>query len=97
MTIGNNVILWSGNHVGHDTVIEDHCFITSHVVLAGWVVVGSNSFIGINATIRDHVKIGKGNVIGAGALIIKDTQDGCMYKTQPAQLSEQSIKKLKWI
>lgn len=27
--IGHNVILWSGNHVGHQTVIEDDCFIAS--------------------------------------------------------------------
>ena len=26
--IGNNVTLWSGNHIGHDSVIDDHCFIT---------------------------------------------------------------------
>ena len=27
--IGNNVILWSGNHIGHRSVIEDNCFISS--------------------------------------------------------------------
>src|SRR5438309_2581476 len=47
--IGNDVTLWSGNHIGHDSVIEDHCFITSHVVVSGNVVVGSRSFIGVNA------------------------------------------------
>ena len=25
--IGNNVVMWSGNHIGHDSVINDHCFI----------------------------------------------------------------------
>ena len=30
--IGNNVTLWSGNHIGHHTVVEDHVFIASHVV-----------------------------------------------------------------
>jgi len=29
--IGNNVILWSGNHIGHRTVIKDNCYISSHV------------------------------------------------------------------
>src|SRR6056297_833050 len=37
--IGNNVTLWSGNHVGHHSVIEDHCFITSHVVISGGVTI----------------------------------------------------------
>ena len=38
--IGNDVVLWSGNHIGHDVVIEDHCFVSSHVVLSGHVRVG---------------------------------------------------------
>lgn len=24
--VGNNVTLWSGNHIGHHSVIQDHCF-----------------------------------------------------------------------
>lgn len=95
--IGNNVILWSGNHIGHDSIIEDHCFITSHVVLAGWTLVGSYSFIGINATIKDKVKIGEKCVIGAGALITKNTQPGRIYKTNSAELSDVTVEKLRWI
>src|SRR5262249_28828720 len=29
--IGKNVTLWSGNHIGHHTVIGDHCFLASHI------------------------------------------------------------------
>ncbi len=32
-SIGNNVVLWSGNHIGHHSVIKDHVSFTSHVVL----------------------------------------------------------------
>lgn len=94
--IGNNVILWSGNHIGHDAIIHDHCFITSHVVLAGWTVVGAHSFIGINATIRDKVSIGEKNIIGAGALITKNTEAGKIYKTKPAELTDLSSEKFRW-
>ncbi len=94
--IGNNVILWSGNHVGHDAIIEDHCFITSHVVLAGWTTIGAYSFIGINATIKDKTKIAERCLIGAGALITKNTKAGCIYKAESAKLSEVSIEQLKW-
>src|ERR1043166_1966581 len=37
VTIGNDVTLWSGNHIGHDAVIEDHCFLASHIVVSGYV------------------------------------------------------------
>lgn len=88
VTIGNDVILWSGNHIGHDTIIKDHAFITSHVVLAGWTEVGSYSFIGINATIKDKVKIGEKCILGAGALIKRSTKDGQVYTAYPAKLSK---------
>lgn len=73
--IGNNVTLWSGNHLGHHSTIEDDCFITSHVVISGGVTVGSGSFVGVNATFRDHIKIGKQCVVGAAAYVNNDLPD----------------------
>lgn len=77
--IGNNVIVWSGNHLGHHSVIEDNCFIASQAVVSGNVRIGGNSFVGVNATIRDNLKVGKYNLIGAGAVILKDTLDYEVY------------------
>jgi sugar O-acyltransferase (sialic acid O-acetyltransferase NeuD family) len=75
VSIGNNVILWSGNHIGHHSRIDDHCFITSHVVVSGGVHIGERTFVGVNATLRDHVDIGAGCVIGAGSLVLKHVAD----------------------
>ena len=72
--IGSDVTLWSGNHIGHDSVIDDHCFISSHVVISGHVHVKSFCFLGVNATIRNGVTIAEASLIGAGALILKDTR-----------------------
>jgi len=87
VNIGNNVILWSGSHIGHDAVIGDHCFIASHAVITGRVEIGRYSFIGVNATIRDGEKIGAECVIGAGALIVKDTEPGSVHVAPPAEQS----------
>jgi sugar O-acyltransferase (sialic acid O-acetyltransferase NeuD family) len=73
--IGANVTLWSGNHIGHHSVIEDDVFLASHVVVSGGVRVGQGSFVGVNVTLRDHVTIGKKCVIGAGALVLEDQPD----------------------
>ena len=77
--IGNNVIMWSGNHIGHAVQIEDHCYISSHVVIAGLTKIGPNCFLGINSTIRDGITIGKECVIGAGSIILKDTKEREVY------------------
>ncbi|WP_144144802.1 acetyltransferase [Paraburkholderia sp. BCC1884] len=77
--IGDNVTLWSGNHIGHHSVIEDNCFISSHVVISGGVRVGAGTFIGVNSTVRDHVSIGERCVLGAGSLITADTEPEGVY------------------
>ena len=77
--IGNDVIIWSGTHVGHDSTIEDHVFIAPCVAISGNVRIGSHCFIGINATIRDGITIASGCVIGAGAIILKDTATNSVY------------------
>lgn len=95
--IGNDVTLWSGNHIGHHSVIGDHCFISSHVVVSGGVQIGKNCFIGVNATLRDHIKIANRNVIGASSLILHDTEENGVYTGNPAQLSKISSDRLKKI
>jgi sugar O-acyltransferase (sialic acid O-acetyltransferase NeuD family) len=74
-SIGDNVVLWSGNHIGHHSVIRDHCFISSHVVVSGFVEVGESCFIGVNATVANNLKIGNNCLIGAGALVLGDVDD----------------------
>jgi sugar O-acyltransferase (sialic acid O-acetyltransferase NeuD family) len=73
--IGSNVTLWSGNHIGHHSIVEDDVFLASHVVVSGGVRVGQGSFVGVNVTIRDRVTIGKKCVLGAGALVLEDQPD----------------------
>lgn len=85
--IGNNVVMWSGNHIGHHCAIRDHVFFTSHVVLSGHCIVEPFSFFGVNATIRDGVHIEEGSLIGMSACIIHDTRPWCIYKGVPAKES----------
>jgi sugar O-acyltransferase (sialic acid O-acetyltransferase NeuD family) len=84
--IGDDVILWSGNHIGHHSRIGDHCFVASHVVVSGSVTVEPFCFLGVNATIRDGITIGREGIIGAGSLVLKDTQPGGVYLGTPATL-----------
>lgn len=79
VTIGNNVTLWSGNHIGHHSVIRDHTFIASHVVVSGGVEIGEQCFVGVNVTLRDHIKIGDRCVLGAGALLLADAAPEGVY------------------
>lgn len=77
--IGENVVGWSGSHWGHHAKVGNHAFVTSHVVISGAVEIGDYSFLGVGATLRDNVKVGKRCVIGAEALILSDCADDGVY------------------
>ncbi|HEV3333753.1 MAG TPA: acetyltransferase [Bryobacteraceae bacterium] len=89
VTIGNNVVMWSGNHVGDLSIIEDHVFVSSQVVLSGEVTVGANSFLGVHSTISNYVRIGAGCYIGANTLIAQNTAPGSVYMTKSTPKLEQ--------
>ncbi|MBG6161786.1 acetyltransferase [Roseibium album] len=95
--IGNNVTLWSGNHIGHHSTIRDHTFVASHVVVSGGVEIGEACFVGVNATLRDHLKIGDRCVIGAGALLLKDAAPGGVYLGPETERSKVPSSRLRGI
>ncbi len=84
--IGNNVTLWSGNHIGHDSVIEDNCFLASHIVVSGFCTIKQGSFLGVNATLRNGITVAPESCIGAGAVIMKDTVEKGVYTPERAKL-----------
>jgi sugar O-acyltransferase (sialic acid O-acetyltransferase NeuD family) len=87
VTIGNNVVMWSGNHIGHHTVIKDHVMITSHVVISGCCTIEENCFFGVNSSVRDETIVARDTLVGMGATIQKDTKEFEVYRapaTEPA-------------
>jgi sugar O-acyltransferase (sialic acid O-acetyltransferase NeuD family) len=89
--IGNDVVLWSGNHIGHHGIIRDHVFFTSHVVLSGRCDVGAYSFVGVNATIRDGTTMGEGTLLAMGSnLTVQETPPWSVWKGNPARKAEVS-------
>ncbi len=95
--IGNDVVLWSGNHIGHHTVIGDHVTLTSHVVISGCCVVEPFCFFGVNATVRDETRIARETLVGAAAVILADTQEYEVYKadrTKPARVRSDQLRSL---
>ena len=87
-TIGDNVVIWSGNHIGHHSVVESHTFITSHVVISGHCRIGAYSFLGVNATLKDQLTLAEGTLIGMGANITKDTEPWSLYKADATKASK---------
>jgi sugar O-acyltransferase (sialic acid O-acetyltransferase NeuD family) len=77
--IGNDVVLWSGARVCHDSIVQDHCFVAAGAVILGRVHVAPYCFVGAGATIRNDVELATSTVVGAGAVIMEDTQERGVY------------------
>ncbi|NEV75665.1 acetyltransferase [Rhodopseudomonas sp. BR0C11] len=88
--IGDNVVLWSGNHIGHHSTIGNNCFVSSHVVISGFCEIGENSFLGVNASVANNITIGKDNWVGPNVPIMKNTDAGALFRAEqpePAKIS----------
>ncbi len=83
--IEDNVYLWSGNHIGHQTVIRRNTYIASHVVISGFCEIGASCFVGVNAAFNDKIKVGEDGIIGSGAVVVRDTAPGRVYVGNPAK------------
>lgn len=88
--VGNNVVLWSGNHIGHHSRIRDNCFISSHVVVSGSVDVGENSFLGVNSTLVNDITIGRDTWLGPDVTVTRDTAPGSFYRAARSELRDRS-------
>lgn len=84
--IGENVIINTCASVGHECIVEDGAHIAPGVRLGGKARVGQATWVGIGATVKECVNIGKYSVIGAGAVVLKDIPDGVVAYGVPARI-----------
>lgn len=89
--IGNNVTLWSGNHIGHHSTIRDNCFVSSHVVISGACTIEENCFLGVNCTLRDNLTLGRFTVVGAGAVVLNDCEQRTVVR--PPESNQRIMKR----
>jgi sugar O-acyltransferase (sialic acid O-acetyltransferase NeuD family) len=95
--IGAHVTLWSGNHIGHHSVIEDDVFLASQIVVSGNCHIKRRTFIGVNATLRDGITVGERCVIGAGACLLADCEDESVFpaaRTEPSPVKSSRLRKI---
>ncbi len=91
--IGNNVVLWSGNHIGHQTEIGDNCFLSSHIVVSGYCKIGKSCFVGVNSTFADYIEIGDDCFVAMASVISKKFEENSFIKGNPAEAAKVTAKR----
>jgi sugar O-acyltransferase (sialic acid O-acetyltransferase NeuD family) len=87
VSIGDNVVMWSGNHIGHHSKIGNHCFLTSHVVVSGWCDIGEYCFLGVNSTLANNTTVGTRSWISHGAILSGEIPPQSLVRTASSEVS----------
>ncbi len=70
--VGDDCLIMTGAHVGHDAQIGDRVILVNHVAIAGHCVIGDDVIVGGLSGVHQWVRIGKGAIIGALTMVAQD-------------------------
>lgn len=71
--------------VDHDCIVGAYSHICPATALAGAVIIGERSWIGIGSQVRQNITIGSDVVVGAGATVLSDVTDSVTVVGTPAR------------
>jgi UDP-N-acetylglucosamine acyltransferase len=70
--VGDDCLLMTGSHVGHDARLGDRVILANQVAIAGHCQIGDDVIIGGLSGIHQWVRIGQGAIIGAVTMVTND-------------------------
>jgi len=70
--VGSHTLIMAYAHIGHDSVIGDHCMLVNGATLGGHVTVGEWAVVGALCPVHQFVRIGAHSYIGGGTTITQD-------------------------
>lgn len=79
VTVNTLCTISHDSHVGHFSTLSLHCDVTGGVILEDGVFMGSR------ASVLPKLRVGRGAVIGAGAVVIQDVLPGSTVVGVPAR------------
>ena len=83
-TLGHAVIVNNASSIDHDCILEDGVHVSPGVNIGGGVRIGKCSWLGLGSNVLNSINIGRSVIVGAGAVVVKDTRDSLTVTGVPA-------------
>jgi UDP-N-acetylglucosamine acyltransferase len=84
-TIGDHNLIMAYVHIGHDSVIGNHCILVNNSALAGHVHIGDWAILSGYTLVHQFCKIGEHSFTGMGTAVGKDIPAYVMVNGSPAE------------
>ena len=84
-TIGEGTKVDALVQIAHNVKIGKNSEITTGTIIGGSTSIGDMTWTGLNSTLKDNIKVGNNVLVGAGAAVIKDVEDGDIVAGVPAK------------
>src|SRR5690554_758455 len=93
--VGNNNLIMAYVHIGHDSVLGDHCILVNNTALAGHVNVGNWAILSGFTLVHQFCHIGAHSFTGMGSAIGKDVPAYVMVNGSPAAAKSINVEGLR--
>ncbi len=70
--IGSNCLLMTCAHIGHDSLVGDHCILANAATLAGHVIIEDHVTLGAFCPVHQHCTVGRYAFVGGGTIVTQD-------------------------
>lgn len=86
VSIAPHVVFIAYSLPNNSPAMQAHPYVAEHLIQRRKIVVEDDAWIGAHATILPGVRIGRGAVIGAGAVVTREVPDNSIAAGVPARV-----------
>jgi len=91
-TLGNGCVVAHGTKIGHGCVVGADVHFANNVAIAGNCRIGDRAFLSSASVLRPRVRLARGVVVGAGAVVTRDIdQEDLVVSGVPARAMESKV------
>lgn len=85
VSIATNVTIVADSNPNNSR-LQDHPYVKSHLIKTAAVIIEDDVWLGTNAIVLPGVRLGRGSIVGAGAVVVRDVPPLTVVAGVPARI-----------